>query len=148
MCSVKGTGATKFDGEETTMAPRFVSHSQTFRAVIGDTLVLPCEVEHLGMYIFNSFFILCEVNTDHLSLQHINLQPTTYPLYISYVSKKLSYLLSSNFLSSFSFAKFVYFIHIILLLEQHKKILLIYFSSYYLYRVISPTDHLLYNPFQ
>ncbi|XP_044743694.1 lachesin-like isoform X2 [Chrysoperla carnea] len=33
------------------MAPRFVSHSQTFRAVIGDTLVLPCEVEHLGSFV-------------------------------------------------------------------------------------------------
>ncbi|XP_067007023.1 lachesin [Anabrus simplex] len=33
------------------MAPRFLSRGQTFRAVIGDTLVLPCEVEDLGSYV-------------------------------------------------------------------------------------------------
>jgi hypothetical protein len=35
---------------DVTMAPRFLSHGQTFRAVIGDTLVLPCEVDDLGEY--------------------------------------------------------------------------------------------------
>lgn len=28
--------------------PKFLSRGQTFRAVIGDTLVLPCEVQDLG----------------------------------------------------------------------------------------------------
>ncbi|XP_021925523.1 lachesin-like isoform X1 [Zootermopsis nevadensis] len=36
---------------DVTMAPRFLSHGQTFRAVIGDTLVLPCEVDDLGSYV-------------------------------------------------------------------------------------------------
>uniref|UniRef100_A0A1B6E7S8 Ig-like domain-containing protein n=1 Tax=Clastoptera arizonana TaxID=38151 RepID=A0A1B6E7S8_9HEMI len=31
--------------------PRFVSRGQTYRAVIGDTLVLPCEVEDLGNFV-------------------------------------------------------------------------------------------------
>ncbi|XP_071447644.1 lachesin-like isoform X2 [Hetaerina americana] len=31
--------------------PRFLSRGQTFRVVIGDTLVLPCEVENLGSYV-------------------------------------------------------------------------------------------------
>jgi hypothetical protein len=35
---------------DVTMAPRFLSHGQTFRAVIGDTLVLPCEVDDLGKW--------------------------------------------------------------------------------------------------
>lgn len=34
-----------------TVMPKFVSRGQTFRAVIGDTLVLPCEVEDLGEYV-------------------------------------------------------------------------------------------------
>jgi hypothetical protein len=33
---------------DATMTPRFVSHGETFRAVIGDTLLLPCEVDDLG----------------------------------------------------------------------------------------------------
>lgn len=28
--------------------PRFLSRGHTYRAVVGDTLVLPCEVENLG----------------------------------------------------------------------------------------------------
>ncbi|XP_063236622.1 lachesin isoform X2 [Bacillus rossius redtenbacheri] len=32
-------------------APRFLSRGQTYRAVIGDTLVLPCEVENIGSYV-------------------------------------------------------------------------------------------------
>ncbi|KAK6619190.1 hypothetical protein RUM44_003572 [Polyplax serrata] len=32
---------------DATQAPRFVSRGQTFRVVIGDTLVLPCEVDNL-----------------------------------------------------------------------------------------------------
>ncbi|XP_037028258.1 protein amalgam [Bradysia coprophila] len=31
-----------------TAAPRFLSRGHTYRAVVGDTLVLPCEVENLG----------------------------------------------------------------------------------------------------
>ncbi|XP_049963885.1 lachesin-like isoform X1 [Schistocerca serialis cubense] len=34
-----------------TVAPHFLSHGQTFRSVVGDTLVLPCEVEDLGDYV-------------------------------------------------------------------------------------------------
>ena len=36
--------------------PKFVSRGQTFRAVIGDTLVLPCEVEDLGEYLIFFFY--------------------------------------------------------------------------------------------
>ncbi|XP_063236201.1 protein amalgam-like [Bacillus rossius redtenbacheri] len=36
---------------EVTPSPHFLSRGQTFRAVIGDTLVLPCEVEDLGSYV-------------------------------------------------------------------------------------------------
>jgi len=28
--------------------PRFLSRGNTYRSVVGDTLVLPCQVEHLG----------------------------------------------------------------------------------------------------
>lgn len=31
--------------------PKFISRGQTYRVVIGDTLVLPCEVEELGNYV-------------------------------------------------------------------------------------------------
>lgn len=34
-----------------TQAPKFTSRGQTFRVVIGDTLVLPCEVENIGTYV-------------------------------------------------------------------------------------------------
>ena len=40
--------------------PRFISRGQTFRVVIGDTLVLPCEVENLGKNIF--YFFLFELS--------------------------------------------------------------------------------------
>ncbi|ETN68053.1 hypothetical protein AND_000116 [Anopheles darlingi] len=30
--------------------PKFTSRSQSIRAVIGDTITLPCEVENLGEY--------------------------------------------------------------------------------------------------
>lgn len=30
------------------LVPRFISRGHTYRAVVGDTLVLPCEVENLG----------------------------------------------------------------------------------------------------
>lgn len=30
--------------------PRFLSRGHTYRAVVGDTLVLPCEVENIGNY--------------------------------------------------------------------------------------------------
>ena len=43
---------------DVTMAPRFLSHGQTFRAVIGDTLVLPCEVEDLGEFMLFNLNIL------------------------------------------------------------------------------------------
>lgn len=33
-----------------TPLPRFTSRGQTFRVVLGDTLVLPCEVQDLGKY--------------------------------------------------------------------------------------------------
>lgn len=35
--------------QQVTAAPKFMSRGQTYRAVIGDTLVLPCEVQDLGM---------------------------------------------------------------------------------------------------
>uniref|UniRef100_A0A182UU66 Uncharacterized protein n=1 Tax=Anopheles merus TaxID=30066 RepID=A0A182UU66_ANOME len=31
------------------LVPRFISRGHTYRAVVGDTLVLPCEVENLAM---------------------------------------------------------------------------------------------------
>uniref|UniRef100_A0A0A9XXI1 Lachesin n=1 Tax=Lygus hesperus TaxID=30085 RepID=A0A0A9XXI1_LYGHE len=34
-----------------TSSPRFVTKGQNYRVVIGDTLVLPCEVENLGSYV-------------------------------------------------------------------------------------------------
>uniref|UniRef100_A0A8D8LHE8 Lachesin n=1 Tax=Cacopsylla melanoneura TaxID=428564 RepID=A0A8D8LHE8_9HEMI len=34
-----------------TQAPKFTSRGQTYRVVIGDTLVLPCEVENMGSYV-------------------------------------------------------------------------------------------------
>ncbi|XP_014256573.2 MAM domain-containing glycosylphosphatidylinositol anchor protein 2-like isoform X2 [Cimex lectularius] len=34
-----------------TSAPRFTTRGQNYRVVIGDTLVLPCEVENLGTYV-------------------------------------------------------------------------------------------------
>ncbi|XP_073988666.1 klingon isoform X2 [Rhodnius prolixus] len=34
-----------------TPSPRFVTRGQNYRVVIGDTLVLPCEVENLGTYV-------------------------------------------------------------------------------------------------
>lgn len=33
-----------------TTQPRFLSRGHTYRAVVGDTLVLPCEVENLGTH--------------------------------------------------------------------------------------------------
>ena len=30
------------------LVPRFTSRGHTYRAVVGDTLILPCEVENLG----------------------------------------------------------------------------------------------------
>lgn len=30
------------------LVPRFLSRGHTYRAVVGDTLILPCEVENLG----------------------------------------------------------------------------------------------------
>ena len=35
--------------------PKFISRSQSVRAVIGDTVTLPCEVENLGEFIFPIF---------------------------------------------------------------------------------------------
>ncbi|XP_039279416.1 limbic system-associated membrane protein isoform X1 [Nilaparvata lugens] len=37
--------------QQVTAAPKFMSRGQTYRAVIGDTLVLPCEVQDLGSYV-------------------------------------------------------------------------------------------------
>lgn len=37
-----------FGGGESLMLPRFASRANTFRVVIGDTVVLPCEVQNLG----------------------------------------------------------------------------------------------------
>lgn len=34
-----------------TQTPRFLSRGHTYRAVVGDTLVLPCEVENLGTFV-------------------------------------------------------------------------------------------------
>lgn len=38
-----------------TAAPRFLSRGHTYRAVVGDTLVLPCEVENLGKWIMDPY---------------------------------------------------------------------------------------------
>ncbi|XP_039278694.1 protein amalgam [Nilaparvata lugens] len=38
-------------GGDKKLVPKFISHGQTFRAVIGDTLVLPCEVQDLGAFV-------------------------------------------------------------------------------------------------
>ncbi|XP_055699736.1 protein amalgam isoform X1 [Phlebotomus papatasi] len=36
---------------QSTLAPRFVTRGHTYRAVVGDTLMLPCEVENLGSFV-------------------------------------------------------------------------------------------------
>jgi hypothetical protein len=43
-----------------TVIPRFLSRGQTFRVVIGDTLVLPCDIQDLGK------LILLFINTKKL----------------------------------------------------------------------------------
>lgn len=45
----------------TATPPRFLSRGHTYRAVVGDTLVLPCEVQNLGKYtkaLFKSVLII------------------------------------------------------------------------------------------
>lgn len=46
--SSKGLSSSPNNG----LVPRFTSRGHTYRAVVGDTLVLPCEVENLGEFIF------------------------------------------------------------------------------------------------
>jgi hypothetical protein len=36
-----------------TSQPRFISQGHTYRAVVGETLTLPCEVENLGEFVFS-----------------------------------------------------------------------------------------------
>lgn len=36
-----------------TATPRFLSRGHTYRAVVGETLTLPCEVENLGKWIMD-----------------------------------------------------------------------------------------------
>jgi len=38
------------DVDDMTPMPRFNSRGQTYRAVLGDTLVLPCEIQNVGEY--------------------------------------------------------------------------------------------------
>lgn len=53
--SAKVKASTTGEGDDNSIispsVPKFVSRGQTYRAVIGDTLVLPCEVEQLGTYV-------------------------------------------------------------------------------------------------
>lgn len=46
--SIASVGAT---AATATPSPRFLSRGQTFRVVLGDTLVLPCEVQDLGTFV-------------------------------------------------------------------------------------------------
>ncbi|XP_059482890.1 lachesin isoform X2 [Neocloeon triangulifer] len=39
------------DLEDLGPAPRFISRGQTYRAVLGDTLVLPCEIQNVGNFV-------------------------------------------------------------------------------------------------
>ncbi|XP_065344709.1 lachesin-like [Cloeon dipterum] len=39
------------DMDDLSPAPRFTSRGQTYRAVLGDTLVLPCEIQNVGNYV-------------------------------------------------------------------------------------------------
>ncbi|XP_018912896.1 protein amalgam isoform X2 [Bemisia tabaci] len=43
-----GKGVNSYESNIVTQAPSFTTTGQTFRVVIGDVLVLPCEVENLG----------------------------------------------------------------------------------------------------
>lgn len=49
----------------TTTQPKFLSQGHTYRAVVGETLTLPCEVENLGefrtsflVHIFKVYFLI------------------------------------------------------------------------------------------
>lgn len=47
MC-VSGHPQGYVDMDDMTPMPRFTSRGQTYRAVLGDTLVLPCEIQNVG----------------------------------------------------------------------------------------------------
>lgn len=40
---------------ESTVAPKFVSRGHLYKAIIGDTIILPCKVQDLGKHIINFF---------------------------------------------------------------------------------------------
>lgn len=46
--SSRGSSSKSVSSSNNGLVPRFISRGHTYRAVVGDTLVLPCEVENLG----------------------------------------------------------------------------------------------------
>lgn len=59
--SISGTNTRPMSTSQTSsmsgVQPHFLSRGHTYRAVVGDTLVLPCQVENLGK-LLNFAFIL------------------------------------------------------------------------------------------
>lgn len=49
----------------TTAQPKFLSQGHTYRAVVGETLTLPCEVENLGKF-RTSFYLAFYLNLNYL----------------------------------------------------------------------------------
>lgn len=49
--------------QSTGLVPRFLSRGHTYRSVVGDTLVLPCEVENLGELKGSSFSLITDKQT-------------------------------------------------------------------------------------
>lgn len=43
-----------------TIPPKFISRGQSYRAVIGDTIILPCQVQDLGKFFF-FVLIFCRI---------------------------------------------------------------------------------------
>lgn len=41
---------TTIDSEAPTVPPKFVTRGHLYKAVIGDTIILPCKVKDLGMF--------------------------------------------------------------------------------------------------
>jgi len=59
----------------TAALPRFLSRGHTYRAVVGDTLVLPCQVENLGEFrVYGGELLLldttCIINPTPLMYSH------------------------------------------------------------------------------
>jgi hypothetical protein len=49
--------------ENPSTAPKFISRGQSYRAVIGDTILLPCATQDLGEKRLLYFYIVCVIVT-------------------------------------------------------------------------------------